>query len=100
MEKVITSSGERQNLTMRISMRRFTRRTNGFSKKIVNHAHAVALHFPHYNFCRIHQSIDITPAMVANITNTLYDMEWIVERVAETEPAPRRPKTYRKKSAA
>ena len=100
LEKVSTSGVERQNLTMRMSMRRFTQRTNGFSKKIINHAHAVALHFLHYNFCRIHQSIDITPAMAAGVTDHLYDMEWIVDRVAELEPKPRRPKTYRKRSAA
>ena len=100
IEKVSTSGVERQNLTMRMSMRRFTRRTNGFSKKIINHAHAVALHFLHYNFCLIHQSIDITPAMTAGVTDHLYDMEWIVDRVAELEPKPRRPKTYRKRSAA
>ena len=96
LEKVSTSGVERQNLTMRMSMRRFTRRTNGFSKKIINHAHAVALHFLHYNFCRIHQSIEITPAMAAGVTDHLYDMAWIVDRVAETLPKPRRPKTYRK----
>ena len=100
LEKVSTSGVERQNLTMRMSMRRFTRKTNGFSKKLRNHAHAVALHFLHYNFCRIHQSIDITPAMAAGVTDHLYDMEWIVDRVAELEPKPRRPKTYRKRSAA
>ncbi len=100
MEKVSTSGVGRQNLTMRMSMQRFMRRTNGFSKKIINYAHTVALHFLHYNFCRIHQSIDITSAMAANITDTFYDMEWIVDRVAETEPKPRRPKTYRKRSAA
>ena len=96
LEAVSTSEVERQNLTLRMSQRRFTRRTNGFSKKIRNHAYAVALHYLHYNFCRIHQSLDITPAMAAGVTDHLYDMDWIVEQVAQTLPKPRRPKTYRK----
>jgi IS1 family transposase len=71
--KISTSYVERQNLTMRMGMRRFTRLTNGFSKKIENHAHAVALHFFHYNFCRPHQTLTkaagtkTTPAMAAGI---------------------------------
>ena len=97
LETISTSGVERQNLTMRMSMRRFTRRTNAFSKIIRNHAHAVALHYLYYNFCHIHQSIRITPAMAAGVTDHLYDLDWIVERVAETRPKPRRPKTYRKK---
>lgn len=75
---VSTSYVERQNLTMRMSMRRFTRLTNAFSKKIDNLKHAVALHFMYYNFCRIHQSLRITPAMAAGVTDHLWNIEDIL----------------------
>jgi IS1 family transposase len=75
---VSTSYVERQNLTMRMSMRRFTRLTNGFSKKIENHGHAVALHFMHYNFVRVHKTLRVTPAMEAGITNHVWTMEELV----------------------
>lgn len=75
---ISTSYVERQNLTMRMSMRRFTRLTNGFSKKIENHMHAIALHYMHYNFCRIHKSLRCTPAMEANVTKKLWSIEDIV----------------------
>ena len=97
LEYISTSGVERQNLTMRMSMRRFTRRTNGFSKKITNHAHALALHYLHYNFCRIHQSLRITPAMAAEVADHPYNIGWIVAEVAKTRPKPKRPKTYQKK---
>lgn len=73
-----TSYVERQNLTMRMSMRRFTRLTNAFSKKLENLSHAVALHFMHYNFVRIHQSLRCTPAMAAGVSKTLWSIEDIV----------------------
>jgi len=73
-EHISTSYAERQNLTMRMSMRRFTRLTNGFSKKIENHAAAAALHFMHYNFVRIHQTLRVPPAMAAGITDRLWEM--------------------------
>ena len=73
-----TSYVERQNLTMRMSMRRFTRLTNGFSKKVENLEHAIALHFMYYNFCRIHQSLRITPAMKAKVTRKLWEIEDIL----------------------
>lgn len=74
-----TSFVERQNLTMRMSMRRFTRLTNAFSKKVENHAHAIALHFMHYNFCRIHKSLKVTPAMASGVTQTLWNLEDVVK---------------------
>ena len=78
---VSTSYVERQNLTMRMSMRRFTRLTNGFSKKVENHAYAVAIHYMHYNFCRIHQTLRCTPAMEAGITDHVWTIE---EMLGET----------------
>ncbi len=75
---ISTSHIERQNLTMRMSMRRFTRLTNAFSKKIENHSCAIALHYMHYNFCRIHKSLRVTPAMEAGVT----DHVWSIEEVA------------------
>ncbi len=77
-DRISTSYVERQNLTMRMSMRRFTRLTNGFSKKIENLEHAVALHFMHYNFGRIHKSLRVTPAMEAGIS----DHVWTLEEIA------------------
>src|SRR5437762_3985579 len=75
---VSTSFVERQHLTLRMSNRRFTRLTNAFSKKLENHEHAVALHFMHYNFCRIHQSLRVTPAREAGITDHVWSVEEIV----------------------
>ena len=94
---ISTSYVERQNLTMRMSMRRFTRLTNAFSKRLENHAHAVALHFFHYNFCRLHQTLRITPAMAAGVTDRLLEMADIVRLIDEATPpsSPRGP--YRKR---
>lgn len=75
---ISTSYVERQNLTMRMNMRRFTRLTNAFSKKIENHVAMVAIHFMHYNFARIHKSLRITPAMAAGITDHVWSLEEIV----------------------
>jgi IS1 family transposase len=77
-EHVSTSFVERQNLTMRMSMRRFTRLTNGFSKKIENHGHAVALHFMYYNFVRVHKTLRVTPAMEAGIADHVWSFEELV----------------------
>ena len=76
---ISTSFAERQNLTMRMNMRRFTRLTNAFSKKVENHIYAVSLHFMYYNFCRIHQTLRVTPAMEAKVTDRLWDVEDIVK---------------------
>ena len=69
---------ERQNLTMRMQMRRFTRLTNAFSKKIENHEAAIALHYMHYNFARIHQTLRVTPAMESGISDHVWSLEEIV----------------------
>ena len=86
---VSTSYVERQNLTMRMHMRRFTRLTNGFSKKVEMHEHSVALHFMHYNFCKIHQTLRVTPAMEAGVSDHVWSVEEIVGLLdrAEKEPA-------------
>ncbi len=75
---ISTSHVERQNLTMRMHMRRFTRLTNGFSKKIEMHEHSVALHFTYYNFCKIHQTLRVTPAMEAGLADHVWDIEELI----------------------
>ena len=75
---ISTSFVERQNLTMRMSMRRFTRLTNAFSKKIENLSAAVSLHFMYYNFCRVHQTLRVTPAMEAGVTGHLWEIRDLV----------------------
>ncbi len=84
-DHVSTSYVERANLTMRMGMRRFTRLTNGHSKKIENHEHACALHFFHYNFCRIHQTLRCTPAMAAGITNKVWELADIADLLDVSE---------------
>lgn len=82
MAHISTSHVERQNLTMRMSIRRFTRLTNGFSKKFEAHQAAVALHFVHYNFCRIHQTLRVTPAMEAGLTDHVWSLAELVGLLA------------------
>ena len=77
---ISTSYAERNNLTMRMGMRRFTRLTNAFSKKVENLEHAVSLHFMYYNFVRIHKSLRVTPAMAAGVTDKLWEIEDIVDQ--------------------
>ena len=79
--KVTTAHVERQNLTMRMHMRRFTRETNAFSKKVENHCYAIALHFVYYNFVKIHKTLRITPAMQAGLTKELMSIEDIVRLI-------------------
>lgn len=86
---VSTSYAERHNLTMRMSMRRFTRLTDAFSKKVEHHVHALAIYLMHYNFVRIHQSLRVTPAMAAGVSDTLWEIEDIVRIVDEREIARR-----------
>jgi hypothetical protein len=78
---ISTSYVERQNLTMRMSMRRFTRLTNAFSKKLENLKAAVALHFAHYNFVRIHKTLRVTPAMAAGVTDRLWSMHELLDEL-------------------
>jgi IS1 family transposase len=98
---ISTSFVERQNLTMRMHMRRFTRLTNGFSKKIEAHLHAVALHMMYYNFCRIHKTLRLTPAMAAGVTSRLYDVSDIVAMIEakEATEAPKARGPYKKRTA-
>lgn len=83
---VSTSYVERQNLSMRMGMRRFTRLTNGFSKKFENHAHQVALYFFHYNFCRVHKTLRVTPAMEAGLTDHIWTLEELCSLLPENKP--------------
>jgi len=79
---ISTSLVERQNLTMRMSMRRFTRLTNAFSKKVENLRAAVSLHFAHYNFVRVHRTLRVTPAIEAGVSNRLWSLDELIERTS------------------
>lgn len=97
-DHVSTSYVERQNLTMRMHMRRFTRLTNGFSKKVENHAHAVALHMMYYNFVRIHKTLRVTPAMAAGVTDKLWEINDIAKLVEGAEAKPGKRGPYKKQA--
>lgn len=97
---ISTSHVERQNLTMRMHMRRFTRLTNAFSKKVENHAYAVALHFMFYNFCRIHQTLKVTPAMQAGLSDRLWDIADLVALIEKNEEAPAKRGPYKTRGNA
>jgi IS1 family transposase len=86
---ISTSYVERSNLSMRTGMRRFTRLTNAFSKKLENHGHAVALYFMHYNFCRVHKTLRVTPAMEAGLTDHVWEIEELIEKIEEATLADR-----------
>jgi IS1 family transposase len=94
---VSTSYVERANLTMRMSMRRFTRLTNAFSKKIDNHIHALALYFVFYNFTRIHKTLRMSPAMAAGLSPTLWSMEDVVKLIDDRAPPAKKRGPYRKR---
>ena len=82
-DHISTSFVERSNLSMRMGMRRFTRLTNGFSKKLENHGHMVALYFMHYNYCRVHKTLRVTPAMEAGLTDHVWELEELLQRLVE-----------------
>jgi len=84
-EHISTSYAERNNLNVRMHSRRLTRLTNAFSKKVANHAHAMALHFLYYNFVRVHQTLKVTPAMAAGVTKRLWEMKDVVEMLEAWE---------------
>ena len=82
-----------------MGLRRFTRLTNAFSKKIDNHIHALSLYFVFYNFCRIHKTLRVTPAMAAGIADTTRDIEWIVSLIDARAKKPRKRGPYKKRAA-
>jgi len=96
---ISTSYVERANLSIRMGNRRFTRLTNAFSKKIDNHVYMLALYFAHYNFCRIHKTLRVTPAMAAGVDSVVRDMDWIVGMIDAAAPAPNRPARYKQPRA-
>ncbi len=78
---ITTSHVENHNLTMRMSMRRFTRLTNAFSKSVANHVHALALYFVYYNFCRNHGALGTTPAVAAGLASKRFSMDWLISLI-------------------
>ncbi len=97
---VSTLHVERHNLTKRMGMRRFTRLTNAFSKKLENHLHMLSIYFVHYNFCRQHKSLKgISPAMAAGVSDTLHDMAWVVGLIDDRAPTPGPRGPYKKRGA-
>jgi len=97
--QISTSYVERQNLSMRMGMRRFTRLTNAFSKKIKNHIHAISIYFMHYNFAKIHTTLRITPAMAAGVTDHVWSLEEIVALLEQAEPKGGKRGPYKKQGS-
>ena len=95
-DKASTSYVERLNLTIRMSSRRYTRKTNGFSKTLENHKNTFHLFATYYNFVRVHQTLGTTPAVAAGLAKKPYSLEWIIRRIDRRAPKPQRPKVYRK----
>ena len=89
-KKISTSLVERQNLSLRMSQRRFTRLTNAFSKKLENHCAAVSLYVSHYNLCRVHETIRVTPAMALGVTDHIWTIGELIERASQPETMPER----------
>ncbi|MGY3575689.1 hypothetical protein ACVMB1_002893 [Bradyrhizobium sp. USDA 4504] len=98
IKHVSTSFVERQNLTMRMSMRRFTRLTNAFSKKVENHYHALALYFVWYNFIKQHKTLRMTPAMAAGLVSSPMEMSDIVTLIDKREGEPKKRGPYKKRA--
>jgi IS1 family transposase len=98
IKHVSTNYVECQNLTMRMSMRRFTSLTNAFSKKLDNHIHALALYFVFYNFTRIHKTLRMSPAMVAGVTDRLWSLDDVIAKIDELAPQPTKRGPYKKRS--
>jgi IS1 family transposase len=98
-EHISTSYAERANLTLRMHMRRFTRLTNGFSKKVENHDHSMALFTTYYNFVRIHNTLRVTPAMAAGVSDRLWEVSDIVALVEAAEAMPAKRGPYKKMAA-
>ena len=98
-EHVSTSYAERHNLTMRMAMRRFTRLTNAFSKKLESHMHMVALYTVWYNFVRVHKTLRVSPAMAAGVADQLWSMEDLAELVDAAAPKPAARGAYKKRMA-
>lgn len=99
-DHISTSYVERQNLTMRMSMKRFTRLSNAFSKKLESHRNALSLYFYFYNWCRIHKTLRVTPAMAAGLTDKLMSFEDMIALMDEAAPKSGRPKSYKKRVSA
>jgi IS1 family transposase len=99
-DHISTSHVERHNLTLRMQMRRFTRLTNGFSKKLENHYHALSLYFVWYNWVRIHKTLRVSPAMAAGLTDKLMDMRDVVALIDTREGEPKKRGPYKKRIAA
>ena len=97
-DKASTSYVERLNLTIRMSARRYTRKTNGCSKTLENHKNTIHLFATYYNFIKIHQTLETTPAVEAGLAPYPYELNWIVGMIDRQAPKPRRPETYRKRA--
>lgn len=98
-QHVSTSHVERHNLTMRMSLRRFTRLTNAFSKKIDNHCHALALYFVFYNFLKIHKTLRVTPAMQAGLTDRVWEWEDVLNLIDSRKPVSKKRGPYKKRNS-